>query len=219
MQSIFVWARSRTGAWEGSFTQEWPAPSLEHQFSYTVPFAGGDNPAHWGGVLLNYRYQPSVVAPGSIGFAPRISVILPTGRSVDNSDRPGLQGNLPFTKQLGDLHIHWNAGLTWLHAVPLTPTIAKNLTTPMLAASVVWRTIPLFNLMWENVLEFEEIVEDGATTRRRSMTTAPGFRWGWNVGDQQIVLGAALPVTFVDGETTVAGLTYFSYELPFRKDR
>ena len=41
-----------------------------------------------------------------------------------------------------------------------------------------------------------------------------GFRRGWNFGE--LVIGLALPITRVDGRSTGALLTYFSYELPFR---
>ena len=47
-------------------------------------------------------------------------------------------------------------------------------------------------------------------------TLSPGFRRGWNFGDHQLVVGAALPLTRRDGDVTAAVLTYFSYELPFR---
>ena len=79
-------------------------PATAHQLSYTIPFAGGDGTsAHFGGVLLNYRYQVLSEGPGRPAFSPRFSLILPTGRSADDSDRPGVQVNLPFSKQVGDL--------------------------------------------------------------------------------------------------------------------
>ena len=46
---------------------------------------------------------------------------------------------------------------------------------------------------------------------------SPGFRRGWNFGDKQLVIGLALPVTWIDGRSSPALLTYFSYELPFRR--
>ena len=74
-----------------------------------------------------------------------------------------------------------------------------------MAGSGIWRVTPMFNLMLEAVVELDE-----------STTVAPGFRRGWNVGDRQVVVGAAVPLTHSDGATTAALLTYFSYELPFR---
>ena len=63
---------------------------------------------------------------------------------------------------------------------------------------------PMFNLMLEAFSALD-----------RSTTVAPGFRRGWNVGDRQVVVGAAVPLPHVGGTTTAALLTYFSYELPF----
>jgi hypothetical protein len=219
-QNIFNWTRNRSGEWEGSFTQEWPAPAITHQLSYTVPFAGGGPPAHVGGVLLNYRYQALEEAAGRPAFSPRFSVILPTGRAVDDSDHPGLQINLPFSKQVGDVYVHWNGGFTWLHGVPSGDGSSTSLTSPQLAGSLVWNTRPLLNLMLEGVLTLEDSVTGpGQTSRERVATISPGVRGGWTLGDRQIILGAALPATFAGGGHSTAFLTYFSYELPFTSNR
>jgi hypothetical protein len=45
----------------------------------------------------------------------------------------------------------------------------------------------------------------------------PGFRRGWNVGDRQVVIGLGLPITRIDERSGAGVLTYFSYELPFRR--
>lgn len=220
-QNIFSWTRSDTGDWEGSFTQEWPAPVTAHQLSYTVPFAGGGSPTHFGGVLISYRYQVLNEGPGRPAFAPRFSVILPTGDGVDASNHPGLQVNLPFSKQVGALYMHGNAGFTWLHGVPLGPTARDDLTTPHIAGSLVWNTRPFFNLMIESDIEFEDAVRVSLVTSREAVVTvSPGFRGGWNVGvDRQMIVGAALPITSGEDRHTVAFLTYFSYELPFSANR
>ena len=59
---------------------------------------------------------------------------------------------------------------------------------------------------------------DPARPRRRpSAILSPGFRTGWNIGDAQIIVGAALPFTFSGGATDTGIFTYFSYEAPFWK--
>ena len=63
----------------------------------------------------------------------------------------------------------------------------------------------MLNLMLEGIVEFGEAV-----------TVSPGVRRGWNFGDKQLVVGLAAPITRADGASTVALLTYLSYELPFR---
>jgi hypothetical protein len=55
-QNIFVISRARSGQWQGSFTQEWPLPSVRHQVSFTLPFSFG-GPGTLGDVGLNYRFQ------------------------------------------------------------------------------------------------------------------------------------------------------------------
>jgi hypothetical protein len=199
VQNIFTWTRGRDGAWQGSFTQEWPAPGMTHQLSYTLPFSSTGLASGIGDVLLNYRYQLREETAGGPAIAPRLSVILPTGREADDlgSGTAGLQILVPASKQFGDLYVHANAGYTWL------PDVQR---TTLVAGSGIWRVAPMFNLMLEGVVAFGE-----------STTISPGFRRGWSIGEHQLVIGAAVPITRADGRSTAALLTYFSYELPFRK--
>ena len=198
VQNIFTWTRSRGGDWQTTFTQEWPAPGITHQISYTIPFSRVGPAAGINDVLLNYRYQLTTQAPGRPAMAPRLSLIVPTGRESDGlgGGALGLQFNVPASKQFGNVYLHANGGGTWIHDVDWTPQVA---------GSAIWRVAPMFNLMFETVVEIGE-----------ATTVSPGFRRGWNIGDRQIVVGAAIPVTRVGGRSTAALLTYFSYELPFR---
>ncbi len=217
-QNIFGWTRTGNGAWQGTFTQEWPVFGMTHQFSYTLPFAGGEQATHIGGVLLNYRFQALQEGTSRPAFSPRLSVILPTGRSVDSTNRPGLQINLPFSKQVGDLYFHWNAGVTWLHGVAHAAG-TTDLTTPQLAGSAIWRTTPLFHLMLETVVAFEQSIDDEQRVlRERIVTISPGFRRAWNLGDQQIVIGAAVPVSSGEREASIGALTYFCTSCRFGAD-
>ena len=198
VQNILTWTRGRDGAWDGSFTQEWPAPGMAHQISYTLPFAATGQATGIGDVLLNYRFQLRAESARGPAISPRISLILPTGRENDGlgSGAAGLQINLPASKQFGNFYLHANAGYTWLPDV---------LGTPQISGSGVWRMTPALNLMLEGTVEFQD-----------SWTVSPGFRRGWTLGAQQIVIGIAAPITRADGRSTAALLTYFSYEVPFR---
>jgi hypothetical protein len=50
------------------------------------------------------------------------------------------------------------------------------------------------------------------------VTLSPGVRGGWNVAkDAQVIIGAAVPVTWTAGQSSVGLFGYFSYELPFKK--
>jgi hypothetical protein len=199
-QNIFTWIRSRDGDWQAGFTQEWPAPGMTHQFSYTVPFSRTESATGLNDVLLNYRYQLTTEAPGRPAIAPRLSLIVPTGRKSTGlgTGALGLQVNVPASKQFGDLYVHVNGGSTWIFGDDVD-------WTPQVAASGIWRVSPMFNLMLESVVALGE-----------SATISPGFRRGWNVGERQIVVGGALPITRADERTRVAVLAYFSYELRFK---
>jgi hypothetical protein len=199
VQNIFSWVRERGGAWDAAFTQEWPAPGMRHQLSYTVPFASVGGAIGVGDVLLNYRYQLREEENGAPAISPRVSLILPTGHSSDGpgDGTYGVQVNVPASKQFGDFYVHANAGFTWKRDLQRTPHVG---------GSGIWRVAPMFNLMLEALVEIDE-----------AATVSPGFRRAWNFGDHQLVIGAAVPVTREGGETRAALLTYFSYELPFRR--
>jgi DtxR family transcriptional regulator, Mn-dependent transcriptional regulator len=211
--------------WGYSFTQEWPAPSQTHQFSYTVSFLNNGDGSGLGDTLLNYRYQALMEGPGRPAFSPRVSLIVPTGNvpRQRGSGSAGLQINLPFSKQMGDWYWHWNAGFTWLptadgvSASPIVTPDKVNLWSPMLAGSGIYRLRPMLNLMVESVLRFDELPDVGGSNRETFFTLSPGARGGWNFGDQQLVLGAAIPITWSDGESQAGVFLYLSYELPFKK--
>jgi DtxR family transcriptional regulator, Mn-dependent transcriptional regulator len=212
-QNIFGVIR-QSGSWSFAFTQEWPAPSQRHQFSYIV---GADSIASDGGfsdVYVNYRYQALEEGPGRPAFSPRVSLIIPSGRRLTGGGEGGLQFNLPFSKQQRDLFFHWNAGLTWL---PRGEN--ADLASPFLAGSGIYRLRPMLNLMLESVLAWDAAeVLPGTVERTRAFTLSPGVRGGWNVApDTQLVVGAAIPITWVAGASSTGIFAYLSYELPFVK--
>ena len=70
--------------WVYTFTQEWPVDaSPRHQLSYTLTaLHSGEQRASgagFGDVILNYRYQVLGNGESKAAFAPRLSVLLPTG--------------------------------------------------------------------------------------------------------------------------------------------
>jgi DtxR family Mn-dependent transcriptional regulator len=218
-QSIFGFVR-RDDAWDFAFTQEWPVGSQEHQFSYTLPIASLSGQTGFGDVLLNYRYQALMEDPGYPAISPRLSLILPTGSTELTQNSIGLQLNLPVSKQRGNVYVHANTGVTWYPRADAQPALEDServsLLTPHVAASGIYRLRPMFNLMLESVLEFEQFANpDGSRERDVVFTLSPGARGGWNLGDHQLILGAAIPVTWAASDTTAGILLYLSYELPF----
>ena len=106
--------------WSYTFTQEWPGlRNPRHQFSYTLAgmhsggFAGAG--AGFGDVVLNYRYQVAGSGETRFAFAPRVSVLLPTGDVTKGrgAGAAGVQTNLPVSIVLHRRLIsHSNAGGT-----------------------------------------------------------------------------------------------------------
>lgn len=224
-QNIFGAARSG-GEWAANFTQEWPAPSMTHQLSYTIPFGTTGGVKGIGDIFLNYRYQMFTEGPGRPAFSPRVSLILPTGDEVDGfgEGSAGLQINLPFSKQRGDVYFHWNGGFTLLPGVgsdrfqPLVAVDDVTLFTPHISGSAIWRYRSMFNFMVESLLEWpHEIVAPGLAERSPAFTLSPGARGGWNIGDHQLILGAAIPITWTEGSRDAGAFFYLSYELPFKR--
>jgi hypothetical protein len=220
-QNIFGFQRD-SGLWDVAFTQEWPAPSQQHQLSYTVPFSGLAGETGPGDVMINYRYQALMEDPGHPAFSPRLSVILPTGADGFTGNALGFQVNLPVSKQRGDVYWNANAGVTWYPNAKSSPGVSDSgrvsLLTPHVSGSAIYRLRPMFNLMLESVLDFEQVAEpDGTTRRETAFTLSPGARGGWNLGDHQLILGAAVPITWVESDASAGILLYLSYELPFRR--
>ena len=245
-QNILTFERTPHGEWATAFTQEWPVPQMAHQFSYTIPFSGSADARGIGDVVLNYRFQALAETASRPAFAPRLSVIVPSGNEKQGLGNGvlGWQANLPFSKQLGNVYAHWNAGLTHFPNV-ITPgqpggdDATAALVNWNLGASAIWRVRPMMNLMLESVAEFVALpVPYGQTTRAKLLTIAPGVRGGRNIGEAQLIVGVAVPFSFARNdplsalgleafntfgvappwlEGDVSVLAYFSYELPFSK--
>lgn len=202
-QNILVLSRARHGRWDGSFTQEWPVTSVRHQLSFTLPFGFGNGTGATGDLAFNYRFQLSEEGDGRAAIAPRFSLMAPTSERTWD-DGVAWQVNLPVSKRLGAVYLHGNVGSTF----------EKDATTPFFGGSAIVAVTPMVNLMLETVVESAPGIGGRDVTR----IVSPGMRIGWNIGDQQVVAGIAIPVTRgADRDTAVLG--YFSYELPFRKPK
>jgi len=218
-QNIFGAVRSG-GQWASSFTQEWPAPSMTHQLSYTLSFADGGSGFGAGDTLINYRYQALEEGPGRPAFSPRASLVLPTGSVSEarGNGSYGLQVNLPVSKRRGAIYWHGNAGFTWLPRAEATGSSERaNLLSPFVAGSTIYALRPMFHLMLEQVLVFDQSYDGVERSRNTSYTLSPGVRGGWNLGEAQLVGGVALPITWESGESNTGVFFYLSYELPFTR--
>ena len=205
-----------------AFTQEWPVFSQTHQFSYTVPYSfawnRGQPSSGVGDVLLNYRYQAYLNDKTLTGFAPRFSLVLPTGDADKGfgNDTLGYQWNLPFSTAIGDRwFVHANAGLTYL---PNTGAgAADDLLNYNLGASAIYCASPRFNLMLEWIGTWNESAGDsGAIEREFSSVISPGIRYAFNFASgSQLVLGLAAPIGLTRSAPAIGVFFYFSFEHSF----
>ena len=222
---------SQNRGWNFNFTQEWPVFSQDHQFSYSVPSShfidGADRIYGIGDILLNYRYQALEEGDVKPAFAPRFSLILPTGNRNRGTGNGvvGYQWGLPFSKKLASrFAMHANLGLTYLPGVrarldgsteALSPK--RSLVSYNLGASAIFAILPRLYLMLEWVGPFEESINDrGKATRDFMPILSPGFRAAVvNEEKLQVVVGAAAPIGLNHNANNVGALLYFSIEHNF----
>lgn len=121
IQHIFTYQHMKGDSSLFTFTQEWPVPKQDHQLSYTIPVerirGGGQDDTGFGDVAINYRYQ--AVLKEGIAFAPRFSLILPTGDEKKGlgTGTVGYQVNFPLSVKLAERWVtHYNMALP----LPLT---------------------------------------------------------------------------------------------------
>ena len=199
---------SKRRGWWFNFTQEWPVFSEEHQFSYTIPSShirdGEDRQYGIGDILLNYRYQALEEGKEGPAFAPRFSLILPTG-SRDKGTGNGVVGyqwSLPFSKKVASrLATHANFGLTYLPKVrvPLDTgglSSRRSLVSYNVGGSAIFALFPRLHLLLEWVGNFEESLNgEGRREHAFKSVLSPGVRAAVvNEEKLQMVLGVGAPI-------------------------
>ena len=208
-----------------SFTQEWPVFSQMHQFSYTIPYLFTEDDNGMEDMRLNYRLQALMEGNYTPAFAPRVSLVLPTGRE-DKGLGTGVVGyefNLPFSKVVSDRWtVHFNAGLSvFPNAHP-----SHHLTNYNIGASAIYAVTEDFNLMLETVAGWNEDIAEGVfafeETLERSTTAiiSPGVRYAFNLpNDAQLVIGAALPIGLTSDSPDWGMFFYCSFEHAFLRSK
>ena len=210
-------------SWAYSFTQEWPLFSRTHQLSFTVPIQrihnGSSTATGIGDVAVNYRYQ--LAGTERLSVAPRLSLLLPTGRAKSDlgAGSLGVQGNLPVSVAVAKQVVtHWNAGAT---VIPSAQSAVGDRATTVaynLGASLVWLARPTFNFLVELVWTRDEAVTGpGRTAASDGLLVSPGIRWAHNFASGlQIVPGVAFPIGVGPSPGDDAVFLYLSFEHPFR---
>jgi hypothetical protein len=206
------------------FTQEWPIDlAPRNQFSYTI---GGLNVADAqsgfgiGDIALNYRYQ--LIQNDRWAFAPRFSVLLPTGDSLRalGVGGTGVQFNLPVSVTHSKRWVtHWNLGGTIIPTGKDTAGNEAALHGYSAGQSFIFKPHHRFNLMLETVFNsFESVTGPGQTQRENIWLLNPGFRWAYNLKNgMQIVPGISVPTGVGPTSGEVGVLFYLSIEHAFRK--
>ncbi|HEV8374749.1 MAG TPA: transporter [Candidatus Polarisedimenticolia bacterium] len=213
--------------WLYAFTQEWPLGGQAHQLSYTLALAdpgclGGETGA--GDTFVNYRYQVAGGGPERVAFAPRASLLLPTGnvREGRGRDAFGVFVNLPLSVEYTPALVgHYNAGAGRVFSAKDAAGGESDLTDFFLAQSLVWLARPTFNVMLEAVwASEEEVVGPGVADRSSSLLINPGLRWAINrPSGLQIVPGIAVPIGLGPSRGEEALFLYLSFEHAFARDR
>lgn len=208
----------RSKDWFYTFTQEWPVPDETHQLSYTLPVTHVGTTG-MGDLALNYRYQ--AILREQIAFAPRFSVILPTGEYKKGlgSGALGYQINLPLSVELSDTFVsHFNLGATYTPGSREPGGAKADTTATNLGASVVFLATANLNLLLEAVRTSAGVVQaDGSRQRERTTLINPGVRFASNFASgMQVVSGLSFPrgIGSSSGERNV--LLYLSVEHPFK---
>jgi hypothetical protein len=210
------------------FTQEWPVGGQRNQLSYTIPYErlSGSQPKVQGigDVQIHYRYQLLKDTDSQPAFAPRLTLILPTGNEDEGlgAGTTGFQVNLPLSKQLERVHLHVNAGATLVPGAKVklpsgSDSPERNLLSTAFGFSVIPMVKDWLNLMFEALAAVEEEIDvAGETIETTRILVAPGVRFAIDRKDGgQWVLGAAAPIGVSDDEEDFGALLYLSFEHPF----
>lgn len=209
--------------WDFVFTQEWPLFSQAHQLSYTLPYsflkAGDRSSDGINDILLNYRYQALMESAHLPAFAPRLSLILPTGDEEKGFGNGvvGYQTNLPLSKIVSErVTLHANVGATFYPDVHGHDLVSYNL-----GGSAIYAVTPTFNLMLESLVTWDEELNDaGKPERTCSAVISPGLRYAFNHSfDAQTVIGIATPIGLNSDTPNFGVFLYASFEHHFLPQR
>jgi hypothetical protein len=225
VQTIQTYTRvAGTGDWAYTLTQEWPAPDVKNQLSFTIPVQGLSRriglARGLGDIALNYRYQLVGDGEAKIAVSPRATLLVPTGdyRRALGSGGFGVQVSLPLSVVLSKgLVAHTNLGATRVFSAKDAEGNRSNLTSASAGQSLVWLAHPNFNILLEAVVATNQVLgDDGLAARRTDALVSPGVRAAINLpGDFQIVTGLAVPIGVGPSSGQRSLFLYLSAELPF----
>jgi hypothetical protein len=221
IQHINTFARTRAGAWGYSFTEEWPVLGQTHQASVTfTALRPEDVKAGVGDLALNYRLQAIGSGDTRVAFAPRLSVLLPTGDAARGLGvgGAGIQVNLPLSVVLLEkLVTHLNVGGTFVPAARDVTGEEGRSTQLATGPSLIFLAHPNLNVMLEALYTTTEIALPSGSQRAETFTINPGLRGAINFkSGLQVVPGVSMPIGVGPSRGERAVFFYLSFEHPFR---
>jgi hypothetical protein len=221
IQHISGFRRDRGGAWEYSFTEEWPVRGQRHQASAT--FAALRPEGGTGGVgdlALNYRVQAIGSGDDRVALAPRLSVLLPTGDAARGrgAGGAGLHAALPLSVVLlPRLVAHANVGASLTPSARAGPGEDAREIGFSAGQGLVWLAHRRFNVMLEALYTRTDLDLPGGTGTEESLHLNPGVRAAIDLaGGLQVVPGVSMPIGVGPSKGERGVFLYLSFEHPFR---
>jgi hypothetical protein len=212
--------------WVYTFTQEWPVPNhWKNQLSYTIAASKPDPEmqAGFGDILLNYRFQVVGTGESRFAFAPRLTLIVPTGSSRNGTGYggTGIQSNLPGSLALTRaLVAHSNIGGTWIPSARDKAGDTAASYGYFAGQSIVWLAKPRFNVLVESAWNSTHAVSGPhATQTQNTLFLVPGIRWAHNFkSGLQIVPGVAYVAGVGPSQGQNGAFLYLSFEHPMWRE-
>ena len=212
-------------SWVYTFTEEFPVRGQRNQLSYTIPFmnAGGGQGlnAGMGDLALNYRLQAIGSGVARVAFAPRLTLIVPTGsvRMQRGMGGFGYQTNLPLSVVVSRHFVtHWNIGATIIPRAEDAQGATATVTAWNAGQSIIWQMRPRFNVLLETLwTRTGNVVGRHTTQHEDDLFISPGVRWAYKFENGlQIVPGIAVPLGAGPSAGEKGILLYLSFEHPWR---
>jgi hypothetical protein len=217
IQHISTFDRGNGGDWIYTFTDEWPVLGQTHQASVTFQYLHLEPSAQGvGDLFLNYRWQAVGSGDTPVAFAPRLSLLLPTGDGSRGlgAGGVGFQVNLPLSAVLSDRFVtHANLGGTYVPSTDAAGGGRVALSAFNVGQSFIWLAHHNFNFMAEALYTTQWL----GSERSDFITLNPGARAAIDFASGlQIVPGVAVPITLGTGQPEAGIFLYLSFEHPFR---
>jgi chemotaxis signal transduction protein len=226
VQHVSTLAQTRGSSdWGFTFTQEWPIASQTHQVGFTLPIshlgAGASGITGVGDVALNYRAQLAGLSGGVVAFAPRLSLVVPTGNARRGLGAGGaaLQVNAPVSVHLGSQFVgHANAGYEF-NGVKVERGVRSTDRTLTVGQSLVWLAHRRVNILVEAAWSRTRHAPPGGPSTT-TFRVSPGVRWSHDLANGlQIVPGIAFPIGLGPSRGETSAFIYLSFEHAFRSSR